>query len=123
MTEGERPGRRATKADLARFLGALSRSRRSLLKRNEHTLKEVTGLPHADQVFEQAQKEGFLYWQGSRAGQEIHLLLAGEKFLRNWRWRRWRWFGLIGGGLAVAAESIVSLVLQLLDATQRAPPP
>lgn len=45
---------------------------------------------------------------------ELHMTLAGEEFLRAWRRRWWKRVALLVGGLVVAAESAVSLLVFLL---------
>ena len=44
---------------------------------------------------------------------EFHLSTEGEKFLRRWKWRRFRLPAMIAGGLVVGLESLVSLIIQV----------
>lgn len=61
-------------------------------------------------VAQRAQGDGFVVIERG-----VHLLAAGERHLRHWRWRWWKCIGIAIGGLVVGLESLLSLIAVLFS--------
>lgn len=78
---------------------------RQLKKLDEPPKEGDEGFPHP--VVHRAKNEGFVFVRND-FGYRIYILSAGEKFLRQWPWRWWRYAALVGG-LLVTMDSACSL--------------
>ncbi|MCY3590758.1 MAG: hypothetical protein OXH32_03840 [Acidobacteria bacterium] len=58
-----------------------------------------------------AQAEGLVEYKGYR----LHMMIAGEKFLRDWQWRWPKRIAIALGALVVFLESLASLVAYLVE--------
>ncbi|MYA16874.1 MAG: hypothetical protein F4238_12690 [Gemmatimonadetes bacterium] len=97
---------KVTKKDMIRLLRFLDQTPHPVSW--NVTTKELTGVtgePIHLRVAHRAVGEGFVVIE-----REIHLLLAGEKFLRHWRWRWLKRIGIAAGALVVGLDSLVSLI-------------
>lgn len=102
---------KVTKKDVIRLLRFLERTPHSVSW--NVTTKELTGVrgePIHLRVAQRAAGEGFVLIE-----REIHLLLLGEKFLRQWRWRWLKRIGIATGALVVGLDSLVSLIAAAVD--------
>lgn len=101
---------KVTKKDVVRLLRFLERAPRPVSWNvNTKELTGVTGEPIHLRVAQRAAGEGFVVVE-----REIHLLIPGEKFLRQWRWRWLKRIGIATGALIVGLDSLVSLAAAVL---------
>lgn len=98
---------KVTKKDVIRLLRFLEQTPHPV-SWNVRTkeLSGVNGEPIHLRVAHRAAGEGFVVVE-----REIHLLMSGEKFLRQWRWRWLKRVGIAAGALIVGLDSLVSLIV------------